>query len=201
MLKKTICVYCGSRTGANPLYAQQAKEIALQIAARNLTLVYGGGNVGLMGIVANTILENGGKAIGVIPEQLAGRELAHRNLTQLLVVPSMHLRKAKMEELASMFVALPGGWGTLDEICEIATWRQLALHSKPYGLFNVDGYFDGLAQQIQRGVKEGFIKDTEAANLIVNADPTALLDRLEHEAAHPKKSAYLDTLRGSIGNS
>ena len=111
----------------------------------------------------------------------------------------MHLRKAKMEELASMFVALPGGWGTLDEICEIATWRQLALHSKPYGLFNVDGYFDGLAQQIQRGVKEGFIKDTEAANLIINADPTALLDRLEHEAAHPKKSAYLDTLRGGIG--
>lgn len=154
---KSICVYCGSNSGSKPVYAQRAAELGARIASEDLQLVYGGGNVGLMGIVADAVLANGGEVIGVIPEQLVQWEVAHKGVTRLEVVANMHERKARMFDLADAFVALPGGFGTLDEMFEMLTWRQLGLGKKPCAFFDVDGFYAPLIGMIDRMVEERFL--------------------------------------------
>jgi uncharacterized protein (TIGR00730 family) len=154
---KSICVYCGSNAGNKPIYAERAQALGARIAAEGLQLVYGGGNVGLMGIVADAVLANGGEVIGVIPEQLVQWEVAHKGVTRLEVVANMHERKARMFDLADAFVALPGGFGTLDEMFEMLTWRQLGLGKKPCAFLDVDGFYAPLIGMIDRMVEERFL--------------------------------------------
>jgi uncharacterized protein (TIGR00730 family) len=162
-----ICLFCGSNVGARPAYAQAAAAFGRALAERKLALVYGGGSVGLMKIAAEAALAAGGDVIGVITEQLMVREVGHPGLTELRVVPTMHERKALMAEYADAFVALPGGFGTFDELCEMATWDQLGIHVKPLVLVNVDGYFDGFLAQIDRGVEDRFLKPEHRTMLAV----------------------------------
>jgi uncharacterized protein (TIGR00730 family) len=173
-----ICVFCGSNPGSRPAYANAARALGTALARRGLGLVYGGGRVGLMGTIADAVLAAGGEAIGVIPEHLVARELAHTGLTELFVVPSMHERKARMAALSRAFVALPGGYGTLDETCEALTWTQLGLQSKPCGLLNVEGYYDPLLAFLDRAVGEGFLDPENRAILLVETDPERLIGRL-----------------------
>ena len=154
---KSICVYCGSNAGNNPVYAERAQALGARIAAEGLQLVYGGGNVGLMGIVADAVLAHGGEVVGVIPEQLVQWEVAHKGVTRLEVVANMHERKARMFDLADAFVALPGGFGTLDEMFEMLTWRQLGLGKKPCAFLDVDGFYAPLIGMIDRMVEERFL--------------------------------------------
>lgn len=174
-----VCVFCGSNTGFDPAYAQVATHFGRLIAERNAVLVYGGGRVGLMGLVADAALSAGGRVIGVIPEFLDTREIAHAGVTELIRSTSMHTRKAKMVELSDQFVALPGGLGTFDEFCEIVTWAQLGLHGKPVGLLNVRGYFDGLIAQIERSVADGFCREEHQRLFLVDEDGPRLLQALE----------------------
>ena len=153
-----ICVYAGSNPGANPAYGEAAADLARLLASRGIGVVYGGGKVGLMGILADTALAAGGEVIGVIPQDLMDREIGHAGLTELHVVGSMHERKALMAELSDGFVALPGGAGTLEELIEVYTWSQLGLHAKPMGVLNVAGYYDGLAALLDHAVQEGFLR-------------------------------------------
>ena len=164
---KRICLFCGSNAGTRPVYAQAAADFGRALAARGLTLVYGGGSVGLMTIAAEATLAAGGKVIGVITEQLMVREVGHPGLTELRIVPTMHERKALMADYADAFVALPGGFGTFDELCEMATWAQLGIHAKPLALVNIDGYFDGFRTQIDRGVADGFLRPEHRTMLAV----------------------------------
>ncbi len=164
---KRICLFCGSNAGTRPVYAQAAADFGRALAARGMALVYGGGSVGLMTIAAEATLAAGGQVIGVITEQLMVREVGHPGLTELRVVPTMHERKALMASYADAFVALPGGFGTFDELCEMATWDQLGIHAKPLALVNVDGYFDGFLAQLDRGVADGFLKPAHRAMLAV----------------------------------
>jgi len=173
-----IAVFCGSNLGGSEVYRQAAEALGALMARRGHELVYGGGHVGLMGVLAGAVLREGGRAIGVIPEALAGREIAHAGLTELHVVPTMHARKALMAELSSAFVALPGGFGTLDELFEIVTWGQLGLHRKPVGLMDVNGYFDSLLRFVSHAVGERFVRIEHAELLVVETRPEALLDRL-----------------------
>jgi len=176
---KSICIFCGSSTGNRPIYKEAAQAMGEAIARRELSLVYGGGNVGLMGMVADAALAAGSKVVGVIPKFLVDKEIAHNGLTQLHVVDSMHDRKALMAELADAFIALPGGYGTLEEFCEILTWAQLGLHQKPQGLLNVEGYYDPLLQLFDRAVTEGFLR-SELRSLVLEASsPEDLLDLLD----------------------
>ncbi|GAC1654077.1 MAG: TIGR00730 family Rossman fold protein [Vulcanimicrobiaceae bacterium] len=154
---RTICVFCGSKNGRNSAYAQAAAELGAQLAARGTGIVYGGGQVGLMGVLADSALAAGGRVVGVIPKALAKREIAHHGLTELHVVGSMHERKAIMAEMSDAFIALPGGYGTLDEFFEAVTWLQLGLHERPIGLLNVEGYFDPLIAMIDAAVREDFV--------------------------------------------
>jgi uncharacterized protein (TIGR00730 family) len=171
--------------GTNGLYRQAAAELGQLLVQHRYGLVYGGGHVGLMGVIADAVLQAGGEVIGVIPEAMVARELAHTGVTSMHVVPSMHMRKARMAELANAFVAMPGGYGTFEELFEIITWAQLGLHQKPIGLLNVAGYFEGLMALIERAITEGFIKP-EHRQLTVMADrPTALLDALMHHTPPP----------------
>ena len=158
-----VCVYCGSSPGFDPQFAQQADALGRRLAAEGLGLVYGGGKVGLMGIVADGVLAGGGEVVGIIPEALAAKELAHPGLTELLVVSSMHERKALMEQRADAFVAMPGGFGTYDELFEILTWAQLGEHAKPIVLLDVDGFYEPLFALVQRAVDAGFLKAQHAA--------------------------------------
>jgi uncharacterized protein (TIGR00730 family) len=174
-----ICVYAGSNPGRDPAYAAAAKDLARVLAARGIGVVYGGGKVGLMGILADTALAAGGEVIGVIPQDLVDREIGHHGLTELRVVGSMHERKALMAELSDAFVALPGGIGTLEELIEVYTWSQLALHDKPMGVLNVRGYYDALATLLDHAVDEGFLRTQHRAALHVAAEPGALLDAFE----------------------
>ena len=174
----SICVFCGSKFGVKPSYKSAAVEVGRLLAARKINLVYGGGNVGLMGVVADSTMESGGHVIGVIPRSMADKEVAHRGISQLHIVDSMHQRKAMMSELADGFIALPGGYGTLEELCEIVTWFQLGLHHKPCGILNVDGYFDGLLSQFDVGVSEGFIRPQHRELILSGDDPTRLIDQL-----------------------
>ena len=184
-----ICVFCGSRPGSRPEYMASARELGIALASRGITLVYGGASVGTMGAVADAALEAGGSVIGVIPQALVDRELAHSRLTELRVVPSMHARKAMMEELADGFIALPGGFGTLEEVLEIITWSQLGLHRKPIGFLDVAGYFEPLKEQFQRAVEEGFIPRVHTDILLFGDVPAALVETMsawEPPPAAPK---------------
>ncbi len=173
-----VCVYCGSSFGAKPAYAEATRQLAIALAERELRVVYGGASAGLMGLLADTALEHGGEVVGVIPRVLVDREVAHRGLTELHVVASMHERKAKMAELSDGFIALPGGIGTLEELIEVYTWSYLGIHSKPLGLVNTDGYYDGFTAFLDHSVSEGFLRPQTRASLLVAPTPAVLLDAL-----------------------
>ena len=173
-----LCVYCGSAAGHDPVYAEAARELGLAIAQRGMSLVYGGGHVGLMGIVADAALAAGAKVTGVIPTALMDSEVGHTQLTELRVVKDMHERKALMAELADGFVALPGGIGTLEELFEVMTWLQLGYHRKPVGLLNTQGFYDDLLRMLNKQRDTGFLKPAHHALLITAADTAALLDRM-----------------------
>lgn len=174
----SICVFCGSSPGANGAYAEAARAFGALLATNNITLIYGGGKVGLMGQLADSVLKNGGDAIGVIPETLFKKEVAHESLTKLHIVENMHVRKALMYELSDGFVALPGGTGTLDELFEVFTWIQLGLLVKPVGLLNVDGYFDHLRSFLTHSVEQRFVKAEHLDMLVIDDSQDALLHRL-----------------------
>jgi uncharacterized protein (TIGR00730 family) len=173
---KRVCVYAGSSAGARPEYATAAGQLARVLVARGIDVVFGGGNVGLMKVVADATMAAGGEVIGIIPEALMAREVGHRDITELRVVGSMHERKALMAELSDGFVALPGGFGTIEEIIEIATWSQLGLHDKPFGLLNVDGFYDSLISFFDHAVHEGFLRPQHRQMLLVADEPEQLLD-------------------------
>ncbi len=175
---RSICVFCGSRFGSNPAYADAARELGRQMAVRGLRLVYGGGRVGLMGVVADAVLAGGGEVVGVIPKLLIEKEVEHRGLTELHEVDSMHTRKAMMERMSDAFIVLPGGFGTMDEMCEILTWAQLGLHAKPLGLLNTANYYDGLLGFFDRSRDEDFVSAKNRALILTETLPVALLDRL-----------------------
>ena len=175
---KKFCVFCGSSTGMSPAYSRAAQDLGVSLVDHGLGLVYGGGNVGLMGVVADAVLGRGGEAIGVIPQALVDKELAHRGLTDLRIVHSMHDRKALMAELADGFIALPGGYGTLEEFCEIITWTQLGLHDKPFGLLNVERFYDPFLQQIEHAITEGFIRNDNRSLILVGNEPGPLVEHL-----------------------
>ncbi|MCF7203802.1 TIGR00730 family Rossman fold protein [Pseudomonas oligotrophica] len=179
MALKSICVFCGASTGANPLYREAAAAMGRSLAERGMTLVYGGGAVGLMGVVADAALAAGGQVIGIIPQSLKDAEIGHPGLTRLEVVDGMHARKARMAELADAFVALPGGLGTLEELFEVWTWGQLGYHAKPLGLLDVGGFYAGLGQFLDHLVEEGFVRAQYREMLQREATPEALLERLE----------------------
>jgi uncharacterized protein (TIGR00730 family) len=166
---RRLCVFCGSSPGTNPLHRQMAQRLGAALAARHITLVYGGGGIGLMGALADATLAAGGEVIGVIPEGLASKEVAHQNLSELEVVRTMHERKARMADLADAFLALPGGMGTFDELFEILTWAQLGIHRHPIGLLNIDHYFDPLIHMVDHAVREGFVSPAHR-DLILVAD-------------------------------
>lgn len=175
----TVCVFCGSSEGLRLSYAAAARRMGAVIARRGIRLVYGGGRVGLMGVLANAVLEEGGEVVGVIPEALVARELAHANLTQLHVVGSMHERKALMADLSDGFVTLPGGYGTLEELLEVLSWAQLSIHEKPCALLDVDGYWEPLAALFDKAVAEGFVRPNHRSLVLTGEDPELLLDRME----------------------
>ena len=174
-----ICVYCGSSPGHDPAYRRAARAVGEALLARDLGLVYGGASVGLMGTIADTVVEGGGEAIGVIPAALEDREVAHEGLTDLQVVGSMHERKQRMVDLADGFVALPGGLGTLEELLEVLTWAQLGIHEKPCGVLNVAGFYDGLVDHLDGATEAGFVSSAHRELARVETDPGALLDAFE----------------------
>ena len=176
---KRICVFCGSSVGASPAYAAAARELGRTLAERGLGIVFGGGKVGLMGVLADAALAAGGETIGVIPEALVAREIGHNGLTKLHVVRSMHQRKTLMADLADAFIALPGGYGTFEEFFEAVTWMQLGIHKKPCGLLNVDGYYDALLALLSRAVADGFIREANRVLVLDAPDVPALLAKLE----------------------
>lgn len=173
---KWLCVYCGANSG-NAVYQDAARSLGRSLVESGWGLVYGGASVGLMGEVANAVLESGGPVIGVIPRALQDREIAHRGLSDLRITDSMHERKALMVSLSNAFVALPGGWGTLDELCEVVTWRQLFLHQKPCGLLNTSGFFNGFLAHLDRMQMDGFSRFDHRAELLISDHPRELLDR------------------------
>ena len=175
---KQICVFCGSNYGFKSIYKENAIALGRVLVDFKQTLVYGGGNVGLMKVIADTVLAGNGSVIGVIPEMLRAKEISHNGLTELKVVNSMHERKALMAKLSDAFIALPGGFGTFEESLEMITWTQLGLHKKPIGLLNVNGYYDNLILLINKGVEEGFIKKEHASMVISEDDPNELLKKL-----------------------
>jgi uncharacterized protein (TIGR00730 family) len=174
-----ICVYCGSNPGKLPDYAEAALALGNELLARNLGLVYGGGNVGLMGMIADAVMQGGGRVTGIIPHALAEKELAHQGLTELFVVNSMHQRKSKMADLADGFIAMPGGWGTMEEIFEALTWGQLGLHEKPCGLLNIAGYYDHLDAFLNHAMEERFVRKEYRPMVMVEESPGVLLDRFK----------------------
>lgn len=175
MALKSVCVFCGSRPGVRPAYQAMARQLGALIAERDLELVYGGGNVGLMGLLADACLEAGGRVVGVIPRALMEWEVGHEGLTRLEIVDSMHTRKARMAELAEGFIALPGGMGTFEELFEVLTWAQLGFHAKPVALLDVEGYYGPLVQMLERGVSEGFMKPENRSLLLHGDSPVQLL--------------------------
>jgi len=174
-----VCVFCGSSEGLRPSYRRVAQEFGALLARRNVGLVFGGGRVGLMGAVADAVLAARGQAIGVIPRTLVEREVGHTGLTKLHIVETMHERKALMASLSDAFVALPGGFGTLEEFFEVLTWSQLGLHGKPCGLLNVDGYYDALLALVEHAVGEKFVPAANRSMVLSDTDPEGLLERLE----------------------
>jgi len=191
MAIKRVCVFCGSAAGNRQSYQRAAIEIGTALVRHNFELIYGGGHVGLMGRVADSVLLNGGRAIGVMPEHLVAKEIAHKGLTELRVVASMHERKALMEQLSDAFVALPGGYGTFEEFCEMLTWGQLGLHRKPCGLLNVDGFYDPLIDLFERAVSEGFIHAEHRRLVLDDSDSNRLIERLR-EYTPPSLTKWLN---------
>jgi uncharacterized protein (TIGR00730 family) len=189
-----VCVFLGSSLGSRPLYAETAGELGRLLARRGQTLIYGGARVGLMGVLADAALEAGGRVIGVIPRSMLEREIAHRDVSELLVVESMHERKARMADLAAAFICFPGGYGTLDEFCEVLTWGQLSLHRKPCGLLNLAGYYDPLIAQFDRSVEEGLLQPRHRALVQTHERAEELLNLLDRawleSAALPAASKW-----------
>jgi hypothetical protein len=177
---KRVSVFCGSNKGTRPAYAEAARQMGQILGRRGIGLVYGAGNIGLMGILADAVLRAGGEVIGVIPEALIGYEVAHKGLTELRIVESMHARKAMMADLSDAFIAMPGGFGTLEEFCEVLTWTQLGLQQKPCGLLNIEGYYDPLLALFDHAVAEGFVRPQHRSLVVQETDPEKLLDRLAH---------------------
>lgn len=177
---KRITVFCGSSSGTEEIFTSKAILLGQTLAKRNIELVYGGANVGLMGAVADSVLNNGGKAIGVLPNFLRSKEIAHKQLTELILVDTMHERKTKMNDLCDGVIALPGGFGTLDELFEMLTWGQLGLHKKPIAILNVDGYFDALIVFTQTMVDKGLLKEVNQQMLLVSDSINDLLDKMEN---------------------
>jgi uncharacterized protein (TIGR00730 family) len=173
-----VCVFCGSSTGADAVYAESARETGRLLGQAGHTLIYGGGNIGLMGILADSVLDTGGHVIGVIPDFLLNREVGHKGLSELIVVQSMHERKKRMADLADVFLALPGGWGTLDELAEILTWRQLGLIDQPVGLLNTSSFFTSLVNQMKVMSEAGFLHPSNLQFLVVENSPAKLLTTL-----------------------
>ena len=190
-----ICVFCGSSVGARPAYAVAAKKLGQLMARRGIGLVFGGGCVGLMGTIADAILAHKGEAIGVIPEGLMQREIGHRGVTKLHVVSTMHERKALMADLSDAFIALPGGYGTLEEFAEIVTWSQLGIQNKPCALLNTEGYWDGLLKFLDHAVAEDFVRVENRGLIVVGATPEELLDRIAAWQPPPHVEKWLDRAR------
>lgn len=184
----TVCVYCGSRNGSSPAFRAAAQALGRLIGERGWRLVYGGGNVGLMGATADAALTAGAKVVGVIPERLLHLEVGHRELTELHVVPTMHERKRLMAEMADVFIAMPGGIGTFEELFEVWTWRHLGYHDQPIGLLNVEGFYDPLLAFMRHTLHAGFIDASQQAMLTVHDDPATLLDRLAAEAGRAQQA-------------
>jgi len=176
----SICVFCGSSVGRDVIYAEKARNLGKVLAKKDITLVFGGGNIGVMREIADSVMQAGGKVIGVMPRHIVDKEIAHQNITKLHIVGSMHERKALMAEISDAFIALPGGFGTLDEIFEVMTWNQLELINKPTALLNVNGYFDHLLKFIGHAVDERFVRKEHQQNLIVEEDEVKLIERLEN---------------------
>jgi len=174
----SICIFCGSSFGTNPVFKSTAENIGKTFAQKNITLVYGGGNVGLMGVVSHSVMQNGGKVIGVIPNFMTEKELADYDVTELIMVETMHQRKKKMSDIADAFIAIPGGIGTLDELFEIFTWKQLKLHNKPIGLLNTEGYYNSMLEFLKVMVANGFLKQEILDYLIVKDNIEDLLSAL-----------------------
>ncbi len=175
---KSVCVFCGSSPGGRFAYREAAVCLGQEVARRGLRLVYGGGNVGLMGVLADTVMKNDAVVVGVIPQALVDKELAHRGLTELRIVESMHQRKAQMADLADAFIAMPGGFGTLEEFCEMLTWLQLGLHRKPCGVLNIEGFYDPLLALFDRAVADRFLQPEQRQAVLTSRSPSELLDRL-----------------------
>ncbi|MEY3579417.1 MAG: hypothetical protein RI984_521, partial [Pseudomonadota bacterium] len=183
MTKKTLqslCVYCGASTGHDPIYAAAANQLAQGLVENKIALVYGGGQVGLMGKIADAVLALGGHVTGVIPKALMETEVGHHHLTELIIVDDMHARKAKMAELSDGFIAMPGGIGTLEELFEVLTWAQLGFHEKPIGLLNTANFFNGLIDFLQHQVQQGFLRAEHAELLLVDTDSNQLITKLQH---------------------
>lgn len=177
---KSITVFCGSNSGFRSEYADAAKNLANQLVEQNIRLVYGGGNVGLMGIIADEVMNNGGEVIGIIPEALDQKEVGHHGISELRIVGSMHERKAAMAELADGFIAMPGGIGTFEEFFEILTWAQLGFHDKPCGILNVANYYDGLLSLCDNAVTEGFLRPAHRQLILADSEASSLLERMKN---------------------
>lgn len=188
---KRVCVFCGSSTGSKSIYAETAQNLGKLLAQNNIGLVYGGGRVGLMGILADSALAASGEVIGVIPKGLFEREVAHTGLTELRFVDSMHQRKAMMEELADGFIALPGGFGTCEEFCEMVTWAQLGIHNKPCGILNVDGFYDSYLSFLDNAVKEGFLRMEHRKLILEDEHSFDLLEKMR-DYRPPSLSKWID---------
>ena len=184
---KNIVIFCGSSSGTNPIYTRVTKALGGLFVERNITLIYGAGNVGLMGVIADAVLEKGGKVIGAIPKFLEEKEVAHYGITELIVTDTMHQRKQKMADIAEGIIALPGGIGTLDELFEIFTWQQLGLHSNPIGLLNINGFYDHLIRHLEHMTEEGFLKSYHRDRIVIDSDPATLLNKMAQQ-----KIEYVD---------
>jgi uncharacterized protein (TIGR00730 family) len=182
---KSICVYCGSNFNGDPNLQNAIIALAQTMAAQNITLVFGGGSVGVMGVIANEILKGGGKAIGIIPQFLMDKEVGHTGLTELIITENMHQRKQKMIDLAEGFVILPGGFGTMEELFEVLTWLQLGLHGKPIGVLNIDGFYDPLFAQMDLMVKNKFVKQVNRDLVFNETDPEILVNKMKAFDAKP----------------
>ena len=176
---KSICVFCGSSKGINKIFSSTAKKVGRLLVKENIDLIYGGGNVGLMGSLAESVMKKGGRATGIIPEFLMRREHATLEISKLVIVESMHERKAKMSEYSDGFIIMPGGLGTLEEFFEVWTWEQLRLHMKPIGVLNIDGYYNDLIKFLNKAVKKGFIRKEDRDLIIIDDDPKKLLSKMK----------------------
>lgn len=188
---KRICVFCGSNSGLNPVFGEAAEEVGKFFVREDITLIYGGGRVGLMGRIADTVLQEGGRVIGVIPASLAEKEVAHQGLTELHIVGSMHQRKALMADLADGFIALPGGFGTFEEICEMITWAQLGFHAKPCALLNIAGFYDNLIALFDHSTAENFIRPIHRRLVLVESDINRLF-QLMNDFQPPAIEQWID---------